>query len=189
MKKVFKVFSGLLVVCFISCFLSGCASNKEAKTPDEIMSDQFTFSDVPIPTEFKLLRDQSYAFKDGQARIALLRYKGKGEIDDISWFYQEKMSDFQWQEVNIIDYDKNMQQFSKQEENCLVTIEQINEPWFGIFPCHKILITIQLIPQKQNVSTEQGAGVSSTSSFTDVKRSQPASEPSRSKSVPMPVLK
>jgi len=189
MKEFFKGMSVLLIACLISGFVGGCASNKQAKTPDEIMSDQFTFSDVPIPSEYKLLRDQSYAFKDGQARIALLRYKGKGKIDDISWFYQEKMADFQWQEINIIDYDKNMQQFSKQEENCLVTIERINEPWFGIFPCHKILITIQLIPQKQSSSMEQGAGFSKPAASTGIKNTQPAHEPVKRKSTPMPILK
>ncbi|MCD6459856.1 hypothetical protein J7L67_04225 [bacterium] len=185
MREVIKGVAGLVIICFVSCFVSGCASNRQAKTPDELMSDQFTFSDVPIPSKFELLRKQSYAFKDGQARIALLRYKGKGKIDDISWFYQEKMSQFQWQEVNIIDYDKNMQQFSKQAENCLVTIEKINDPWFGIFPCRKILITVQLIPQKQNSSAGQGAVLNKPPA-----KEAPATYNSNdSEALPMPVLK
>ena len=189
MKKIFNCLSFLLMVCLVSSFISGCASNKKAATPDEIMSDQFTFSDVPIPSKFELLRDQSYAFKDGQARIALLRYKGKGKIDDISWFYQDKMAEFQWQEINIIDYDKNMQQFAKQEENCLVTIERINEPWFGIFPCHKILITIQLIPQKQNSSLQQGSALNTSPAVAGTKTPTVKTQAKSSKSTPMPILK
>ncbi|MDX9703795.1 MAG: hypothetical protein RBU23_12260 [Candidatus Auribacterota bacterium] len=174
----------IALICIETLSISGCASkNKKKDAPGGIpLSNQITFSDLPVPKGFQLLRDQSYAYKDGQARIALLRYKGKGKIDDVSWFYQQNMADFQWKDINIIDYDKNIQQFVKGDESALVTIEKVNDPWFFIIPYHKILITIQLLP-KQQLDADAGAPIVP----------QAYSEPDRyeapSRSMSLPVLK
>lgn len=147
------------------------------------LSDQFTFSDLPVPQGYKLVRDQSYAYKDGQARIALLRYKGKGNIDDISWFYQQHMPEYRWEDVNIIDYDKNVQQFAKDQENALITIEKINEPFLFVIPVHKILVTIQLMPQRQEAASNLEP-IPAQAEMPEPRSFQPASQPA-----PMPVLK
>ncbi len=180
----------LLSVMLLS--LAGCATkSKSQEGAGMMLSDQVTFSDLPVPQNFKLLRDQSYAYKDGQARIALLRYKGKGKIDDVSWFYQQNMAAYQWQDVNMIDYEKNLQQFVKAGESALVTIERVNEPWFLIIPCHKIIITIQLMPRQDGMQSAAGVESAPRSVAEPVSYEEPASKryEAPSKAMSLPVLK
>jgi len=158
MKQLLKSTAVSATLFLTACTLlssSGCAKNKQqsAAVPQEYsgrgftVSSELTFSDIPVPKGFKLMRDQSYAFKDGQSRIALLRYSGKAKIDEISMFYQDTMQGYQWEEVKLIDYDKNIQQFVKENETCMVITEKSG----GLFS--KTLITIQLTPnQKQSSS-------------------------------------
>ena len=183
----------VLLSAMLVC-LAGCATkSKSQEAAGIMMSDQVTFSDLPVPQNFKLLRDQSYAYKDGQARIALLRYKGKGKIDDVSWFYQENMADCQWQDVNMIDYEKNVQQFVKAGESALVTIEKVNEPWFLIIPCHKIVITIQVMPNQNEMKNAAAVQSAPVSVVEPVAYEEPASATTTyeapSKTMSLPVLK
>ncbi|GEM_PF-1268844 len=158
MKKLIKsglICAALALAAYTVLSTTGCAKNKkQAQIPQEYsgggytVSNDLTFSDIPVPKGFKLVRDQSYAFKDGQSRIALLRYKGKAKIDEISMFYQNTMQGYQWEEVKLIDYDKNIQQFVKENETCMVITEKTG----GLFS--KTLITIQLTPHQKGASME-----------------------------------
>ncbi len=192
MKKVF--FQSCSLIALIALFLvyAGCASKQVSteETPGLMISDEITFSDIPVPEGFKLLRQQSYAFKDGQSRIALLRYKSGEKLNMTSMFYQDMMSQYNWEEVKIIDYEKNIQQYVKGDELCFITIENINEPFFGIIKMLKTQITIQLIPMPENAS-QTSISTSSTADVAEVTPVRAVEEDvtPRRRTLPMSVLK
>lgn len=164
MKKIVSKSWALILIIALSVMYEGCASKKQeqAKNQDTLqglpLSDEATFSDIPVPQGFKLQRQQSYAFKDGELRIALLRYKSNEKLESTSWFYQDRMSQYQWEEIKIVDYEKNIQQYIKGGELCVVTIENVNEPFFGIFPIIKTQLTIQIIPLPDSYTKEPAEG-------------------------------
>lgn len=197
MKKFFmnttSIVGAILILLAVSLNLTGCAKNKNTKGTEQpfMASNEFTFGDLPVPQGFKFMRQQSYAFKDGGSRIALLRYKGRKKFSTATMFYQNMMQNYQWEEVKIIDYEKNIQQFAKGSEICIITIENINEPFFGIFPIIKTQITIQLVPipemteYEETIDTQDTATGESYSTQEDVENYNPSS----SKVVPMSILK
>ncbi len=195
MQKFFKntALMAILLLSAVSLTLTGCAKNRNISDADQafMASDEFTFGDLPVPQGFKFMRQQSYAFKDGDSRIALLRYKSRKKFDIATTFYQNMMQNYQWEEVKIIDYEKNIQQFAKGSEICIVTIENINEPFFGIIPFIKTQITLQLVPvpeMTENTDITEKQDSASMESYTTQEEAV-SYAPSSNKIVPMSILK
>lgn len=154
MKKGLHHVSLYFITSMLVATLAGCATSQNTNSETNeyeglTISEEVNFSDVPVPSGFTFLRNESYVYKDGDARIALLRYKGSEKINPASIFFQTQMSRYQWREVKLIDYKQNIQQYMKGNELCIVTIERINTPFLFI-PIEKTLITIQLTPLPAN---------------------------------------
>ena len=158
MKKMnrlpIRTLSVWVLTAIIALHISGCANKKKstASAMSYPASNQVTFSDLPVPYGFKLDRKQSYAFKDGESRIAMLKYIGRTKMDQVSGFYQNTMDAYGWQALKLIDFAKTMQQFGKSNEICTITIERGNKPLLGIIPYARTIITMQVTPNRVPLS-------------------------------------
>jgi len=110
-------------VIFMST-ITGCASMMQSN-PDKILQPAGTlrFSDIPVPVGFKLVPQQSYSFENSGVRVALLKYKGRGTLDQVLNFYKEQMPLSKWNLLNISESGSRMLNFERDTETCIVTMQ------------------------------------------------------------------
>jgi len=117
---------GVLSVLLIP-LLPGCAS--PYKKSQRLKTMQITpallqkFPDIPIPSNFHLQSDKSYAFMNADIRVGLLRYSGKAYGDDIVNFYKEQMPLYNWSLLNVVEYGPKVLNFEKGAETCSILVE------------------------------------------------------------------
>ena len=138
--KLFLLFAtGLLLTTAIS----GCSTVSGSRLkPQTILK----FSDVPIPVGLKPLPQISYSFENAGARVAVLKYQGRANIDQVINFYKEQMPLFNWNLINIIEYGQRLLNFEKENETCIITIQVAG------FWNEEAQITISLGPKSQNLN-------------------------------------
>ena len=107
--------------------ISGCAtlSNKDAQMSKQALlepSMMLKFADVPYPTGFKLLSKDSYTFESQGVRVAVLRYRGKANVDLVVNFYKEQMSMYNWVLLNTVEYGERLLNFDRENETCIVSL-------------------------------------------------------------------
>ncbi|MDP8229942.1 MAG: hypothetical protein P9L93_02435 [Candidatus Gorgyraea atricola] len=127
MKKLLYLF---LVPCFLSLIvLSGCTtmsgSSSYSSSGDTSLdvAAMLRLEDVPVPTGFKVLNAESFAFQNDVTRVALLKYTGSKTADQVVAFYKQQMPMYNWNPINIIEYERRMLNYEKSGESCIVTIE------------------------------------------------------------------
>jgi len=126
-KKALVVGSCFLVLVL----LAGCTTTSGSRSygskayPDESLevSSVLRFDDVPIPTGFTTLDKESFAFQNDVTRVALLKYIGGKGIDEVVAFYKAQMPMYNWNPINIIEYERRIMNYEKEGESCIVTIE------------------------------------------------------------------
>jgi len=124
MKKI------ILVLAFISSLalmLSGCAllskKEKEAGVPGLLEPQaMLRFADMPVPVGFKLLPQNSYSFENSGMRVAVLKYRGKANPDQVVNFYKEQMPMYNWTLLNIIEYGDRLMNFDRENETCIISL-------------------------------------------------------------------
>lgn len=141
MKKVpgFVILSSLVI-------LSGCASlfnnGSESSISAPLEPNAIArFTDIPVPAGFKLQSESSYAFENSGTRVAMLRYKGKADIQGISNFYKAQMATHSWHLLNSLEYGQCMMNFDREEETCVVNLSPKGST---------VIITISLGPKSPN---------------------------------------
>ncbi|MBN1913167.1 MAG: hypothetical protein JW788_02080 [Candidatus Omnitrophica bacterium] len=127
MKKNKMIFIGPAFLIFIMVLTSGCASlDKKAAfgTMSEALEPQLNmkFSDVPVPAGFKLLSKESYVFESSGIRAGVLSYRGKADVDRVVNFYKEQMGMFNWNLINIVEYDQHLLNFDRENETCVINL-------------------------------------------------------------------
>ncbi len=119
---------GILTFILIYVFmLSGCAlmSNKQkSEAGPGMLEPQVTlkFADIPVPLGFKLLAQKSYSFENSGMRVAVLRYQGKANPDQIVNFYKEQMPMYNWTLLNIVEYGDRLMNFDRENETCIISL-------------------------------------------------------------------
>ncbi len=108
--------------------------------PDEIVAvnPDLRFDDLPVPVGFLVDLQSSYAFKNQETRVALLRYVGRQSTLNLIQFFTEQMPRYNWTLINQVEFEKIVLNFEKGRESCIVMIE----PQKG-----KTLITISVAPR------------------------------------------
>jgi len=103
---------------------SGCAT-LPSSNPDKALEPAaaLRFADIPVPAGFKLIPNQSYSFENAGVRVALLKYKGRGTLDQLLNFYKEQMSLSRWNLLNISEFGQRLLNFERDNETCIVTME------------------------------------------------------------------
>ncbi len=132
-------------VCSMAFIILGCVSSKKKNVMlagPRVLEPQpgAKIKDVPVPAGMKLLAKQSYDFENGSTRIALLKYSGKSNANDIVSFYKEQMAMNGWTLVNLIEYDQRLMNFEKDGENCIINIQP---KWYSV------LVTVAVGPKNK----------------------------------------
>lgn len=142
--KLFTKTVSLFIICYLlTTALTGCATVSENKLePQAILK----LSDVPIPAGLKALPQTSYSFENAGMRVAVLRYQGKVNIDQMINFYKEQMPTYNWNLVNIIEYGQRLLNFERDNETCIITMQVAG------FWNEDTLVTISLGPKSQALS-------------------------------------
>ncbi len=120
-----------VVVGIIAISLIGCATvprtegerAAEAEKPALSVAPNLRFDDVPIPSGFRLLQEESFTFQNDYLRVGLLKYTGKAKGEQIVVFYREQMPLYNWSLINLVEYGRRVLNFKKDNQICVITIE------------------------------------------------------------------
>jgi hypothetical protein len=142
--KFFSKLFFLSTSCFLlTAALSGCTTISANRIePQAILK----FSDLPIPAGLKALPQVSYSFENAGVRVAVLKYQGKANIDQVINFFKEQMPMYNWNLINIIEYGQRLLNFERENETCIITIQVAG------FWNEDALVTISLGPKSQNLT-------------------------------------
>ena len=149
--KFFRKLFFLSTICFLlSVALTGCSTTSNSRIePQAILK----FSDLPIPAGLKSLPQASYSFENAGVRVAVLKYQGKVNIDQVINFYKEQMPMYNWNLINIIEYGQRLLNFERENETCIITIQVAG------FWNEDALVTVSLGPKSQNLSKKSKSPV------------------------------
>lgn len=140
-------------VVLILFFFAGCATipQNSSTSQDEknkvslVVAPLLKFEDLPAPAGFMMLDKESFAFQNDKNRVALLKYTGARPADQVVAFYKEQMPSYNWNVINIIEYEKRMLNFENSNESCIITIEPHGS---------KSIITIALSPKSRPIKQQ-----------------------------------
>lgn len=127
--------------------LAGCSTmagnkNVSASGTAELLEPQvmLKFTDIPVPTGFKALPQESYSFESSGVRVAVLKYQGKQNLDRVVNFYKEQMAMYSWSLLNAVEYGQRLLNFERDNESCIITLAAKGSV---------VIITITLGPKAQ----------------------------------------
>ena len=150
MKSLSKLVFLFTICCLLTTVLTGCSTTSGSRMePQAILK----FSDLPIPTGLKSLPQDSYSFQNAGVRVAVLKYQGKANIDQVINFYKEQMPLYNWNLINIIEYGQRLLNFERENETCIITIQVAG------FWNERTLVTISLGPKSQNLTKKSKSPV------------------------------
>ena len=137
----------IVFVCLCLFVLAGCTMIQQDKSmspnPSALEPQAMNkFSDVPVPSGFKSLPQQSYSFESSGVRVGVLKFQGKAEPDQIVNFYKEQMPMYNWNLLNVVEYGDRLLNFDRENETCVITLLTRGKT---------ITITISLGPKSQTV--------------------------------------
>lgn len=120
----------ITIVIFVT-FITGCATmsnifrrrTKSAVRGGLEIAPILKFDDIPVPSIFRILANQSFAFQTKDVRVGLLKYQGKANPDEVVAFYREQMPLYNWRTVNIIEYGRRVLNFEKDNQSCVITLD------------------------------------------------------------------
>jgi len=150
MKSFTKFVFLLTIGCLLTTALTGCTTTSGSKLEPQTM---LKFSDLPIPVGLKPLPQTSYSFENAGVRVAVLKYQGKANIDQVINFYKEQMPMYNWNLINIIEYGQRLLNFERENETCIITM-QIAGFWN-----EDVLVTVSLGPKSQNLTKKSKSPV------------------------------
>jgi hypothetical protein len=140
----------LAICCLLTTALAGCKTVSDSRLePQTILK----FSDIPIPAGLKPLPQTSYSFENAGVRVAVLKYQGRDNIDQVINFYKEQMPMYNWNLINIIEYGQRLLNFERENETCIITVQVAG------FWNEEALVTISLGPKSQNLSKKAKAPI------------------------------
>lgn len=122
-----KKFLIFVLLCLCAFILTSCTttSGKNAKlTTSKALEPQaiLKFNDIPVPSGFKPVPLDSYSFENSGIRVAVLKYKGKAEADQIVNFYKEQMPMYNWNLLNVVEYGERLLNFERESETCIIRL-------------------------------------------------------------------
>src|SRR3989338_1704252 len=140
-----KSYSSFVMSAVCLMLLSACVSTpSRGSDPTQVSSLEpaamLKMQDVPVPAGFAFVPEESYAFQSTNFRAGLLRYKGKGGGDQVIVFFKEQMPMYGWNLVNIVEYERRLLSFEKDQETCIITVEGKD---------NRLVITVSIAPKSQ----------------------------------------
>ena len=150
-KPVFLVSCLLLLVLIAGCATiqprgSTSSSESEKNKVSLSVSSILKFEDIPVPSGFKILDKESFAFQNDRSRVALLKYTGGKPADQVVTFYQEQMGSYNWNLINIVEYERKVMNYENSDESCIITIQP--QGW-------KSTVTIAISPKSRPIKAQK----------------------------------
>jgi hypothetical protein len=143
MKLLAKAFFFTVIGCILTTVLMGCTTISNTQLESQKI---LKFSDLPIPVGLKPLPQISYSFENAGVRVAVLKYQGKANVDQVINFFKEQMPMYNWNLINIIEYGQRLLNFERENETCIITVQVAG------FWNEDALVTISLGPKSQNLA-------------------------------------
>ncbi|MCM8800635.1 MAG: hypothetical protein NC912_01255 [Candidatus Omnitrophica bacterium] len=116
------------MILFVIFNIGGCTtvSKKDASlissTNPLEPSAMLKFTDIPYPSGFTLIPNESYVFETAGVRVGLLKYQGKADVERIINFYKEQMLMYDWHLLNVVEYGQRLMNFERENETCIINI-------------------------------------------------------------------
>jgi len=82
----------------------------------------YRFEDIPLPPGLILNRKESFIYETKTTKTGLLVYEGKGEMEKLSNFFKEKMSNYHWRLVSSFELHNVMLTFIKEGWSSVIYI-------------------------------------------------------------------
>lgn len=141
-----------LLILLVMLPLAGCATTNGGISDLTALEEEETFkssgltptanklhfTDIAVPSGFKIIKDRSFVFQTEGIRVALLKYAGRAKAQDLLEFYKEQMTLYNWELLNVVQYERIILNFERGKQSCLITIESR-----GI----KKVVTVSLAPK------------------------------------------
>ncbi|MDP8216961.1 MAG: hypothetical protein P9L98_06595 [Candidatus Kaelpia imicola] len=120
----------LVSIIVLSVFTAGCStiSGRRGSHSSDFekqleVSTLLKFDDIPVPSSFKFIAAESFAFQTDEVRVGLLKYTGRVSPEETVVFYKEQMPLYNWKPINFIEYERRILNFEKDEQSVVITID------------------------------------------------------------------
>jgi len=123
LKRLFVIaLLGYSVIGLCAC--AGVSKNEPIQKEEASLEPQpkLKFSDIPVPVGFKFLSDESYSFESAGVRVAVLRYQGKADVEQVVNFYKDQMPLYNWNLLNAVEYGQRLLNFDREQESCIISL-------------------------------------------------------------------
>ncbi len=121
----FRLLLMVLIVCALFLF-SGCANKPTTSQVDLpiVSATVDNNSDIELPSDMKLDRDESIAIKTDSFRGGIIHYSGRVEINSLKDFILSSMKNHGWKLAGEASYKKILLAFTKPNKTCMVVIAE-----------------------------------------------------------------
>jgi len=83
----------------------------------------YRFTDIPVPTNFKLDRKKSFIYQSGLIKAGILTYSGWSKLETIIDFYKEEMPNLDWEIINTFEHNSVIMHYRKDGWNCVIKLD------------------------------------------------------------------
>lgn len=97
-----------------------------ATAENQVAEAVYRFTDVPVPSRFKLDRDKSFIYEAGSFKAGTITYNGWSKLDVLVDFYRKEMPNFEWEMLSIFEHKDVTIVFSKEGYHCTINISSGN---------------------------------------------------------------
>ena len=136
LDKYFRFVAMLLGTTILFCSCSGAADLRSisseqsemdsAADKDESAEVSYRFTDVPVPSKFKLDRAKSFIYEAGSFKAGIITYSGWSKLDTLVDFYKKEMTNFEWEMISIFEHNDITLVYSKEGWSCTVHLSSGN---------------------------------------------------------------
>lgn len=121
-----------IAVIMAAMLVAGCATTQRRHSSTEEapralnVAMALKFEDVPIPSGFRAVANESFTFQNDVLRVGILRYTGGASAEHVVDFYKDQMPLYNWRFQNILEYDRRIMSFDREDQTCIIVIEPSN---------------------------------------------------------------
>jgi hypothetical protein len=128
-RRPFIMIKYISLISIIAFMLAGCAGSHHYKSDSSEtykaldVSTALKFEDVPVPAGFGPVVRDSFVFENDVLRVGIMKYSGRVHPDHVVNFYKDQMSLYNWRFLNLVEYQRRIMSFERDDQNCTILIE------------------------------------------------------------------
>jgi len=141
----------IILILGLIFIATGCATTSNSNSSSSMQAGSISvasilkFEDVPVPSGFKLVDNESFTFQNDNMRVGLLKYTGRPDANVVVNFYKEQMPMYNWDMLNVIEYGQKIMNFQRADQTCIITMQPLST---------RTLIAIAVAPKSSSTMTE-----------------------------------